>query len=156
MRRRFIFLACSLILAGCGGSRPPAELAGLWSAGPAACEAGIGIRFTSEAIEAVYDERSETLFANPRYVMEGDGDGRRVRIAYDLPHRPGGVRTVGARGMIVLTRGPDGRIIPETHNLLDGRTGAARLRIADDPARELLTLQPCGPNPWSVGLRGLS
>lgn len=156
MRRGLTILACSLVLAGCGGSRPPAELAGLWSAGPAACEAGVGVRFTSEAIETVYDDRSETLFAHPHYTLEGAGDARRVRITYELPRRPGGAQSVGARGLIVLTRGDDGRIIPETHNLLDGRTGAARLRIADDPARQVLALEPCGPNPWSVGLRGLS
>lgn len=157
MPREPIILACLLFVASCGGgSRPPQELAGLWSAGPAACEAGVGIHFTSEAIEAVYGESSETLFARPHYKLEGEGDARRVRITYDLPRRPGGARSIGARGMIVLMHGEDGRIIPETHNLLDGRTGAARLRIADDPARALLSLQPCGPSPWSVGLRGLT
>ncbi len=155
MRAKFALLAGLMLMAGCGGSHPPAELSGLWSAGTAACDAGVGVRFTARAIEAVYDERSETLFARPHYELEGGGDARRVRITYDLPHRPGGVQSVGARGMLVLVRGPDGRIIPETHNLLDGRTGAARLRISGDPAR-VLSLAPCGSNPWRSGLRGLS
>jgi hypothetical protein len=157
MRRGFTVLAGVLFLTGCGeASHPPEELAGLWSAGPAACEAGVGVRFTSEAIETVYGERAETLFAHPHYTMEGEGDTRRVRITYELPTRPGGAQTVGARGVLLLARGDDGRIIPEMHNLLDGRTGAARLRLADDPAREVLALEPCGPSPWGAGLRGLS
>ena len=156
MRRNFIVPVIALLLAACGGSAPPAELAGLWSAGQAACAAGVGVRFTAHAIETVYGERSEVLFAEPAYSLEGSGDTMRVRITYVLPHRPGGAKSIGARGMLVLARGVDGRIVPESHNLLDGRTGAARLRISQDPAREVLNLTPCGPSPWRGGLRGLS
>jgi hypothetical protein len=144
-------------LAGCTSARPPSELSGLWSAGQAACDAGVGIRFGSRAIEAVYDDEEETLFEHPRYRVEDHGDNFRVRIFYDLPHRPGGVRSVGAKGVLVLVRGADGRIKPEAHNLLDGRTGSARVRITDDPASTALSLVPCGADhPWREGLRGRS
>lgn len=157
MRRSVTVLASLCLVAGCGGSRPPSVLDGLWSAGQPACEAGVGVRFTSEAIEAVYGDGTETLFAHPHYSLEGYGDDQRVRITYDLPRQPGGAESIGARGVLVLARGEDGRIIPEMHNLLDARTGAARLRLADDPARNVLSLMPCGPTPWrGGGLRGLS
>ena len=39
---------------------------------------------------------------------------------------------MGAHGVVVLMRTNDGRISPEMHNLVDGRTGAARTRIVDD------------------------
>jgi hypothetical protein len=65
----------------------------------------------------------------------------------------GGAHTLGARGVLVLARQPDGSISPERHTLIDGRTGAARARIIDDPAAVLL-LQPCGAHPWREELRG--
>ena len=144
------------LAAGCGGaSAPPAELGGLWSAGDAACAAGVGVRFTSEAIEAVYEDHNETLFDRPHYVVENAGEDFRVRITYDLPRITGAVERVGAHGMLVLVR--DGRgLAPKAHNLIDGFTGTARLRIDDDPAVTALTLQPCGRHPWREDLRGLS
>lgn len=127
----------------------------MWSAGPAACEAGVGIRFGSDAIQAVYDEEHQTLFERPRYRVEDGGDNFRVRIFYDLPHQPGGVRSVGAKGVLVLAREPDGRIGMQGHNLLDARTGSARVRIANDPAMTALSLEPCdAEHPWREGLRG--
>ena len=147
-------LGLALAAASCSGAKPPAELSGLWSAGPAACEAGVGVRFEADAIEVVYERQSETLFANPRYQMERGGDNFRIRITYDLPRMAGGARSLGAHGVLVLARGNDGRIAPEMHNLVDGRTGAARTRIVDDPAVTALTLQPCGAHPWREGLRG--
>jgi hypothetical protein len=155
VRSIIAWLGLSLV-SGCGGaSAPPAELGGLWSAGDAACAAGVGVRFTSEAIEAVYEDHRETLFDQPRYVVENAGEDFRVRITYDLPRITGGANRVGAHGVIVLAR--DGRgIAPEAHNLIDGFTGTARLRIDDDPAVTALTLQPCGRHPWREDLRGLS
>lgn len=153
-RAHLALLGLAIATAGCGGSQPPQELAGLWSAGPAACAAGVGIRFGAGAIEAVYDRQTEILFANPRYQSLSNEGNFRVRIVYKLPHLPGGARTAGARGMLVLARQPDGGLAPEAHNLTDARTGAVRLRISDDPATALLTLQPCGAHAWREGLRG--
>lgn len=148
-------LGAGVALAGCNVSPPPSELHGLWSAGQAACDAGVGVRFGADAIKAVYDHEQETLFEHPRYRVEEGGENFRVRIDYDLPYQPGGVRSAGARGVLVLMRMPDGRIAPLDHNLLDARTGAARVRIADDPAMTALTLLPCDPeHPWREGLRG--
>lgn len=143
-------------LAGCGAAAaPPRELAGLWSAGPAACAAGVGVQFGADAIAAVYDRRRETLFDHPRYTIESDLDERlQVRIAYDLPHRTGGARSVGAYGVLVLQQSADGGLEVESHNLLDPRTGAARVQIVDDPAADVLRLQPCGEEGWRAALRG--
>src|SRR5262249_22513665 len=147
--RQFIALLGMSVAAGCGASAPPpTELSGLWSAGPAACDAGIGVEFGAEAIAAVYEDERQTLFQHPRYQVEAAGEAFRVRITYDLPHVAGGARSVGAHGVLVLAR--EGAVIaPVSHNLVDPRTGAARLRIADDPAATALTLTPCGHHPWS-------
>jgi len=153
-RARFALLGLALAAAGCSGSRPPEELSGLWSAGPAACAAGVGVRFGGEAIEAVYDEQVETLFRRPHYEVLRDGEAFRVRIVYELPHVTGGARAAGAYGVLVLVRLPQGGIAPSQHAIVDGRSGAARLRISDDPAVRLLTLVPCGPHPWRETLRG--
>ncbi|MBY0563362.1 MAG: hypothetical protein K2P58_04165 [Hyphomonadaceae bacterium] len=144
----------ALALAGCAGGGPPQELAGLWSAGPASCDAGVGVRFEADAIEAVYDQQVETLFARPRYEIEANGDAFRVRIAYDLPRIAGAVRSPNQHGVLVLARQPDGGLAPETHALVDPRTGATRTRIAGDPVETLMTLHPCGEHPWLGGLRG--
>lgn len=156
MPRLRLALVGLALLAGCGGGvRTPSELGGLWSAGQAACAAGVGVRFTPEAIEAVYDEQRETLFARPRYQVLERGEQFRVRIVYELPHRPGGARIAGARGVLVLVRDED-RIELASHAMMDGRTGAARMRIGDDPVSAALSLEPCGPHPWRGGLRGLT
>ena len=132
-----ICLALALSAAA-AASRPPAELVGLWSAGQASCAAGVGVRFGEDAIAAVYDNQRETLFAHPHYRVEESGEHFRVRVRYELPTRPGGARTVGAYGVLVLARGPDGALTTASHNMVDGRTGSARLRIADDPALSAL------------------
>lgn len=144
------------LAAGCGGAEaPPEELNGLWSAGDAACAAGVGVRFTSEAIQAVYEDHRETLFDQPRYEVQNAGDDFRVRIVYELPRITGSPQRTGAHGVLVLAR--DGRgLTPAAHNVIDGLTGTAHLRIADDPAVTTLTLQPCGRHPWREDLRGLT
>lgn len=142
--------------AGCAGSSPPPELSGLWSAGSASCEAGVGVRFRADAVQAIYDRQTETLFADPHYTVESEGGSFRVRIVYDLPRIAGGARAVGAHGVLVLERQDDGGLAPAAHALVDGRTGATRLRIADDPVATLMTLTPCGAHPWREGLRGRS
>jgi hypothetical protein len=151
-----IALAGLSVASACGQSPPPAELSGLWSAGLAACEAGVGVRFGIEAIDAVYDnEQTETLFAHPRYeVLERGGDFR-VRITYDLPYVAGGARSAGAHGALVLARQGD-RLEPIGHSLIDGLTGAARVRLVDDPVDTALSLTPCGAHPWREPLRGRS
>lgn len=154
-RARIVFalIALAFSVASCG-SAPPRELSGLWSAGQASCAAGVGVRFTPDAIEAVYDQRHETLFEHPRYERVGRGNPFRVRIVYDLPRLPGGAYVVGARGVLVLARLPDGSIAPQMHNLLDPRTGAARMVLRDDPAMDALTLVPCSGDAWRGDLRG--
>jgi hypothetical protein len=151
--RIFSALICALGLGACG-SKPPAELAGMWSTGPAACEAGVGIRFNRQAIEAVYDRQRQTLFERPRYTLLRGGRMFRVRIVYDLPRLPGGAYSVGASGVVILARQPDGRIAPVIHNLLDARTGAARLQFVGDPAVAALTLTRCGESLQPMPLRG--
>jgi hypothetical protein len=154
MQRAFaLFLLC-LAPACAGPARPPEELGGLWSAGPAACAAGVGVRFNADAIEVVYEDETATLFDHPRYQLESSGISFRVRITYDLPRVTGGARVAGARGVVVLARQPGGGIAPLTHSIVDARTGAARMRIAGDPAVAALTLSPCGAHPWTEDLRG--
>jgi hypothetical protein len=150
----FAILLLVVAATGCAGSRPPSELAGLWSAGPAACAAGIGVRFENDAIDAVYERQREVLFEHPTYLVESAGEAFRVRIRYELPRRPGGVRVAGAYGVLVLERGEEGALRPASHNMVDGRTGSARLRIVGDPAFTVLALTPCGAHPWREDLRG--
>jgi len=147
-------LSLAVATASCAAP-PPEELAGLWSAGPAACAMGVGVRFGADAIEVVYPERSEVLFERPRYEPEREGEAFRVRITYDLPRLPGGAASAGAHGVITLARGPGGGIIPATHMLADPRTGAVHARLVDDPALEALTLSPCEgvPTP-EIPIRG--
>src|SRR5262249_44513443 len=141
------------LLAGCERAAPPSELSGLWSAGQAACRAGVGIRFSPDAIEAVYEnDDRQTLFGHPRYHIENAGEDFRVRITYELPRVAGGARAAGAYGVLVLARTETGGIAPQAHNMMDGLTGTARLKIDNDPAMEALTLEPCGRHPWREDL----
>lgn len=153
-RSLFAVAGAALAAAACSGSRPPEELSGLWSAGQAACAAGVGVRFERSAIEAVYDDEAQTLFQRPHYDVEEHGRSFRVRITYELPPLASGSPAVGGRGVLVLARQPDGGVAPLSHTLIDPRTGAARQRIRDDPAITALTLQPCGDQRWrDDGLR---
>ncbi len=117
-----------------------------------ACAAGVGIRFKADAIEAIYDRQVETLFDHPSYEVRGRGPFR-VRIVYDLPRLAGGAQVAGARGVVELTRRQDGSIAPTLHNLLDPRTGAARVQLVNDPAIAALTLTSCAPGSWRADLR---
>jgi hypothetical protein len=154
--RQFIALFGLLVVAGCVAPQPPpAELLGFWSAGDAACRGGVGIEFGAEAIDAVYEDERQTLFQHPRYLVQAQGDEFRVRITYDLPRMAGGARSAGAHGVLVLAR--EGSVIaPVSHTLVDPRTGAARMRLSEDPAVRTLTLTPCGDHPWREPLRGRS
>lgn len=152
--RKLGSLGFALATVGCAAP-PPEELSGLWSAGPAACAMGVGVRFGGDAIEIVYPERTEVLFERPRYEADREGEAFRVRISYDLPRLPGGATAVGAHGVVTLTRSPNGDIAPVGHMLADPRTGAVRTRIVDDPAVEALTLSPCeGVRAPKLPLRG--
>jgi hypothetical protein len=155
MQRAMALLSLVLLASACAGpSHPPAELNGLWSAGPAACAAGVGVRFQADAIEVVYEDATQILFDHPRYNLESSGQTFRVRITYDLPRVTGGARVAGAHGVLVLARQPNGGLAPINHSIIDARTGAARMRIGDDPAVQALTLSPCGAHPWREDLRG--
>src|SRR5262245_22568602 len=115
LRRTAFWVAplLALALAGCGSAGPPSELSGLWSAGPAACAAGMGVRFDGDAIEAIYDSNQrQTLFEHPRYQLEASGKEFRVRITYALPVQPGGASSAGAYGVLVLTRDGEGVLRP--------------------------------------------
>ena len=155
MKRAVALLFVTFLASACAGpARPPAELNCLWSAGPAACAAGIGVRFEPDSIEVVYADGTQTLFDHPRYKRESSGESFRVRITYQLPRVAGGARVAGAHGVLVLARQPNGGLAPLTHSIVDARTGSARMRIADDPALQALTLAPCGAHPWREDLRG--
>lgn len=144
----------TLASACAGPTHPPAELNGLWSSGPAACAAGIGVRFESDKIEVVYEDSTQTLFEHPRYNLESNERSFRVRITYDLPRVTGGTRVAGAHGVLVLARQSGGGLAPVTHSIVDARTGSQRMRIANDPVVQALTLTPCGAHPWREDLRG--
>lgn len=155
MQRATALLSLLCLASACAQpSHPPAELAGLWSAGPAACAAGVGVRFEPDAIEVVYEDETQTLFDHPRYKLEGSGETFRVRITYQLPRVTGGARVVGAHGVLVLARRANGVIAPVMHTISDARTGSARMRIGDDPTMQAMTLTPCGEHPWREDLRG--
>jgi len=153
-RARTHLALLALALTGCSGGGPPAELSGLWSAGPAACAAGVGVQFGAGAIAAIYDRHRETLFDQPTYQVESQSGDFRVRILYPLPTQPGGARSAGAHGELMLVRDADGGLRPSSHTLVDPRTGSVRMRIVDDPAMSALTLRPCGRHHGSEGLRG--
>jgi hypothetical protein len=144
-------LACS---SGCARSGPPEELAGLWSAGPAACEAGIGVRFETSAVAAIYENGGETLLKAPDYDVERRGARVRVRVVYQLPAAAGGARSPGARGVLIVERGGDGWLNAVTHRLEDTRTGSARIAIGSDPVAAAFHLRKCGAGAWIEGLRG--
>jgi hypothetical protein len=153
MRARTISALIGLCFgASACGSAPPPELRGIWSSSQMACAAGVGIRFQSDAIQAIYDRQIETLFEHPQYEVRGRGPFR-VRIVYDLPHVAGAAQVAGARGVVELTRRQDGSIAPTLHNLLDARTGAARIQLVNDPAIAALTLTSCLPGRWRADLR---
>lgn len=155
MKRTTALLFLTTLAAACAGpTHPPAELNGLWSSGPAACAAGIGVRFESDKIEVVYEDSTQTLFEHPRYNLESNDRSFRVRITYDLPRVTGGTRVAGAHGVLVLARQSGGGLAPVTHSIVDARTGSQRMRIADDPVVQALTLTPCGAHPWREDLRG--
>ena len=152
-----LFSASVLALTGCGSERPPAELAGLWSAGPAACEAGMGLRFEDEAIAAVYDGQREVMFQNPRYRVEEHGEEFRVRVSLRLA-APTWRRAKASAHMACWCWRATRRaaLRPSSHNLIDARTGSARMRIVGDPTLSF-ALQPCGDHhPWRENLRGRS
>jgi len=103
----------------------------------------MGVRFEPDAVAIVYDHDRQTLLERPRYTVEQAGPQFRIRIQYDLPQRPGGARVAGAFGAIVLEAAPGGRLRAASHNLIDARTGSARMRIAGDPAFAALSLTRC-------------
>jgi hypothetical protein len=114
------------------------------------------VRFEADKIEVVYEDDTQTLFDHPRYKVESGGESFRVRITYELPRVAGGARVAGARGVLVLARQSNGGLAPLMHTIVDARTGSARMRIAEDPAVQALTLAPCGAHPWREDLRGRS
>lgn len=154
MRRGLLpILAATAALSGCLGGGPPEELAGLWAAGPAACDAGLGVRFERAAVSAHFDEETQVLLDRPDYEIERRGERVRVRISYQLPKPEEGARP-SVRGVLILERGEDGWLHTRAHRFEDPRTGSAHVRIAGDPAAQIFRLRKCGPDAWIEGLRG--
>lgn len=148
MRLAAAFALC-LLIAGCGGG-PPKQLEGMWSAGPAACAAGIGLEFRGDTVDAVYVDDRDVLFARPRYQVVRAADPFRVRIRYDLP---GHARGAG-EGVLVLERQEDGRLLPLSHRFENTLTGAVRVSIGPDPIVRAFAVQPCDERAWIGNLRG--
>jgi hypothetical protein len=144
--------ACAL-LAACGASRPPPELAGVWSRGQGACEANVGVVFARDAVRMDLMGAGDSLIARPSYAVERAGERTRVTIRYPLTRRPGGVSARG-QGVLVLERGADGWLRPVSHRIRDARTGSVRVRLDGvAPLEEAFTLRRCG-DAWIDGLRG--
>ncbi|MGE3142436.1 MAG: hypothetical protein AB7L65_03890 [Hyphomonadaceae bacterium] len=152
-RYAILSLWMGLLLSACGAAGPPPALAGLWSVGPAACAAGVGLTFGRDAIAADYGGEREILFANPRY-QRMPGGRLRIRIRYDLPAPQGENARTGMRGVLVMERRDDGWLQPVSHQIEDVRTGARRLHIGADPMDLALTVRPCAVSAWIPGLRG--
>ncbi len=147
--RTLMILALTALAAGCRVG-PPAALAGLWSAGPAACEAGFGLEFGERSVDAVYPGHREILFANARYEVVSRDDPFRVRIRYDLaaPGRP------PAEGVLELVERGDGWLRPVRQSVEDKLTGAVRIPINPEASATALTVRSCAPNAWMGELRG--
>jgi hypothetical protein len=144
MKRAMALLFLTTLASACAGpTHPPAELNGLWSSGPAACAAGIGVRFESDKIEVVYEDSTQTLFEHPRYNLESNERSFRVRITYDLPRVTGGTRVAGAHGVLVLARQSGGGLAPVTHSIVDARTGRPHAH-RQRPGVQALTLSRAG------------
>lgn len=155
MGRRLPFMLGAAIvsaamLAGCGGGAPK-ELDGLWAGGPAACEAGLGVRFRDDAVSAHLEGAEEVLLEAPRYALQRPGARVRVRIDYAPP---GGRQASPVRGVLVLERGEDGWLSAVAHRLEDARTGSALVRLRGDAMARIFRLRRCGADAWIEGLRG--
>ncbi len=145
---RALLLGGLLALTASCDSGPPRALHGLWSAGPAACAAGVGLEFGEDAIAAVYGSEREALFVRPRYRESHTATGMRVSIDYELPQGR------GMEGRLVLQRGDDGWLRPVSHLMRNKLTGAVRAPIGEDRTALALTVRPCAPDAWLAGLRG--
>jgi len=147
----FGWTLAAALLSGCAESGPPKELHGLWASGPAACDAGLGVRFGGRAVSAHLDGAEQVLLDAPEYELQRRGARVRVKIEYDPP---GGRAATPVRGVLVLERGDDGWLTTVSHRLEDLRTGSAQIRIKGDAMAGLFRLRQCGPNAWIEGLRG--
>jgi hypothetical protein len=137
------------VLAACG-ARPPKELSGLWSTGPAACAAGLGVTFRRDGVWAHYAKDEFVLMAAPRYTVTPTPDGALVRIDYKLPGAPGGVAADLGRGVIELERSRMDRLRPVRSRFVDLRTGAATLPLHAGPMEQAMQLARC-PKPAHGG-----
>jgi hypothetical protein len=147
MWRALLLSGLLALTAGCETGPPPA-LQGLWSTGPAACAAGVGLEFREDAIAAVYGSERETLFARPRYRETYTRAGLEISVDYELPQGR------GMEGRLVLRRGDDGWLRPISHQMRTKLTGAVRAPIGEDRTALALTVRPCAPDAWLAGLRG--
>ena len=130
------------LLAACGG--PPKVLAGLWSASPEACAAGLGVTFRADAVRARYDRDAFILFAQPRYSTVQTPSGAIVRINYALP----GADEALGRGEIELAWSRnDARLLPLRRRFVDLLTGSTTVPLQADAVDRALALKRCPKNP---------
>jgi len=150
LRVGILVLLTAAALVGCAGEGPPRQLAGRWSRGAAACDAGIGLEFGKHGVDAVYGGERERLLAEPRYQSGWEAGRYLVRIRYAAPNG----RRAGARGELVLERRDDGWLVPVAHRTENAWTGAQRMRLGRDPFLLQLMVRPCKRTDWIAGLRG--
>ncbi len=131
------------VASGCGENTAPVELEGLWSRSLAACSAGLGVTFRSDAVRARFGGETFVLLANPRYEVRSHVRGVRIRIDYQLPATPGGVNPALGRGVVELERSRTGRLKPVSRWFTDSQTGSVRAALGDDPLDDALDLGLC-------------
>jgi hypothetical protein len=115
----------------------------LWSTGPAACAAGLGVTFRGDSVRARFEDDEFVLMAAPRYAVARTADGAIIRIEYQLPTEPGGVSGDLGRGVIEIERTDAGRLVPLRRRFVDLRTGSARLPLKAGALEHALTLAKC-------------
>lgn len=136
-------------LAGCGQGGPPAELSGLWASGEGACAAGLGVRFSPDAVRLSYGPVSEVLVADPHYTVTRSADGLRAQIRFQVHSSDG--PWAGSWG---LSKGADG-VLRLAQPVSQSRTGPlTRVQLGGPTAAGALALRRCGERGLYADLRG--
>ena len=145
MARLPILFVCAALSACAPGA--PAELAGLWSVGEAACAQGRGLTFDAGAITVHGESRAEPLVDGVRDEVRAARAGLRVSIRHALPGRPGGVDPRGGVGVVDLELARDGWLRPVARRFEDGLTGSARTPLHALGYADALLVRRCAL-PW--------
>jgi hypothetical protein len=144
----FAALCMGLAVSGCGGA--PRALGGMWSSSPAACAAGLGVTFKSDAVRARFDQDGFVLLAQPRYQVRQTPWGAVFSITYALPDARTGRDSGGDWGVGVIElkwSRQDARLAPYRRRYLDLRTGAANVPLRPDAVDRALALTRCPKRP---------